>query len=266
MRNLLKTDFFKLKRSKGFWICAALCVLFGIMMVVAIQSDIRMEMRSENPNDREYMQALEMSKHTSAVWALEQFLPTNFNALIVGIFIAVFITSEFSYGTIKNTLSRGADRTKVFCSKFFVCGVAAVIMQILFIASMLTAGSIVWGYDPNGLSTPGGLISVILTQILVIIGFAALFSFISTTIRANGGAIALNILCATVISTLFSALGMILGIKVPINDYWIGGVVSKLASVAPVSGDVLHGVLVVLAWGVASMIAGTALFRKMDVK
>lgn len=40
----------------------------------------------------------------------------------------------------------------------------------------------------------------------------------------------------------------------------------KLASVTSASGDVIHGVIVAAAWGIASMIIGTALFKKQDVK
>ena len=268
MLNIIKSDFYKLKKNKAFWICVALCVIFGILMVVAIQADMSMELQKgiNNPMDSEYLSALAMSEQVSAIWALEYFLPLNFNTLIVGIFIAVFITSEFSYGTIKNTLSRGADRTKVFLSKFLVCGVAAVIMQILFITALIATGSVIWGFDPHGVASLGSLISVILSQLLVIVGFAALFTFISTTIRANGGSIMVNILCSTVISSLFSALGLLFGLKIAVNDYWLGGIVSKLATVTPAAGDVSQGIIVTLVWGIASLLAGTMLFQKMDVK
>jgi len=268
MLNIIKSDFYKLKKSKVFWICAALCVIFGIIMVVAVQADINMELQKgiNNPTDSEYLSAVAMSRQASAIWALEYFLPLGFNTLIVGIFIAVFLSSEFSYGTIKNTLSRGADRAKVFLSKFIVCGAAAVIMQILFITALIATGSIIWGYDPHGVATFGNLIVVILSQLLVIIGFAAIFTFTSTAIRANGGSITVNILCSTVISNLFSVLGLLFGLKIAVNDYWIGGVVSKLATVTPASGDVVRGIIVALAWGIGSLLLGTVLFKKQDVK
>jgi len=264
MLNIIKSDFYKLKKSKAFWICTALCVIFGIMMVMAIHTETQIDLQAGAGHD--YETALQNSIDASAVWGLKQFLPMNISALIVGIFISVFITSEFSYGTIKNTLSRGADRVQVFLSKFLVCGVASVVMQILFMSALIVTGSVVWGYDPQGVASTGGLISVVLSQLLVILGFTALFTFTSTAIRANGGAIAVNILCSTIISTFFSALGMLLGIKIHVNDYWLGGVVPKLATIPTVSGDVLHGIVVVLAWGIAAMIVGTVLFKKQDVK
>jgi len=265
MLNILKSDFYKLKKSKAFWICTALCLVFGVLMVTAFHVEIQSDLSRFGPGDHDYDNALLKSQAASAVWGLEQFLPMNFNVLLVGVFIAVFVTSEFSYGTIKNTLSRGADRVKVFFSKFIVCGLAAVIMQTLFISALLTAGSIVWGFDPHGLSTPGSLLSVILSQMLAILSFAALFTFISTAMRSNGGSIATNIICSTMVSMLFTALSMLFGGNIVLNDYWIGGVVSKLATVTPASGDVAHGIIVTAAWGIASVLVGTTLFNKMDV-
>lgn len=266
MLNIIKSDFYKLKKSKAFWICVVLCAVFGVFAVVAFQANIQFDLSSQNPADHDYLQALELTKVTSGVWGLQQFLPLNFNTLIVGVFIAIFVTSEFGYGTMKNTLSRGADRVKVFFSKLVVCGTAAVFMQILFIASLLASGSIVWGFDTHSIATTGGLIRILLSQILVILSFTVLFTAISTAIRSNGGSIATNILCSTMISTFFNALNILFNYKIAVNDYWIGGVVEKLANFNPASGDILHGILVVLAWGAVSMIIGTTLFKKMDVK
>lgn len=266
MLNILKSDFYKLRKSKAFWICAALCVVIGTTMVLALQGDIHRDLTQFGPGDHDYESALIKSEAASAIWGLAQAVPMNFNILIVGVFIAVFVTSEFNNGTIKNTLSRGAGRIKVFFSKLIVCGTAAVIMQILFLSALIIAGSIVWGFDPQGISTFSSVVSVLLSQILIIVGFTALFTCISTMIRSNGGSIAVNIMCATVISTLITAVGMLLGTTLVLNDYWIGGVVSKLAAVTTASGDVTHGILVALAWGTASILMGMTLFKKMDVK
>lgn len=266
MRNIIKSDFYKLRRSKAFWICAALCAVFGIFIVAAFHVEMQVDLAIQNPMDHDYVTALENSQNASAMWALAQFLPMNFNALIVGVFISVFVTSEFIYGTIKNTLSRGAGRMKVFLSKFIVCGAAAVVMQLLFISALLAASSAVWGFDPHGVSTFGKLFGVILSQLLVILGFTALFTFISTALRSSGASIAANIMCATMISTLFSAFSLLFGAKIALNDYWIGGVVAKLAAVTPAPGDVTHGLIVTVAWGIASIAVGTTLFKKLDVK
>jgi len=265
MLNILKADFYKLKKNKAFFVCGILCFIFSILMIVSYEANLQSDLKFE-PTDHDYVRALEISGQTSAVWALKKFLPMNYNALLIGIFIAIFITSEFTYGTIKNTLSRGVARSKMFLSKFLVCSAAALFMQILFISMLLITSSIIWGYDPQGISSFSGLITVVLSQLLAILAFTALFTFISTAVRANGSAIAIIILYTTVITTVISAFSLIFGFGDNAKDYWLGGVIYKLAAVTPVHGDVAHGIIVVAVWGILSLAAGIMLFNKMDIK
>ncbi len=266
MLNLLKSDFYKLKKSKAFWICTALCIVFGIIMVIAIQMDLIKETAIPNVNNPEYVQALEMLSNASGVWALSYFLPLGLNVLFVGVFIAIFVSSEFGYGTMKNTLSRGADRTKVFLSKIIVCSCASIVMLLLFMLAVLTTGSVVWGYDPQGIASSSNMLAMVVLQMLLMLSYTALFTFISVTIRSNGGAIAANIMCSTVATYLFTALSMLFGGNLDLNNYWIGGAVSKLATVTATSSDVVQGIFVAIIWIMASILVGTALFRKQDVK
>ena len=141
MLNLLKSDFYKLKKSKSLWICIVLCVVFDVIMVSAIQMDFTHELANPNMGNPEYVHALELSSNASGIWALSYFLPLGLNVLIVGVFIAVFVSSEFGFGTMKNTLSRGADRTKVFLSKVIVCSCASVVMLFMFMLAVLATGS-----------------------------------------------------------------------------------------------------------------------------
>jgi len=264
MLNILKSDFFKLKKNRSFWVCVLVCIAFGVLMVVAMQ--VGMSRAVANPNDPEFGQMVDMISKASGVWALEYFLPMGFHIMIVGIFVAIFISSEFSFGTIKNTLSRGADRAKVFFSKFLVCSSAALVMLFMFIIAILTAGSIVWGYDINGIATFSSMLGMVSLQSLVIVAYTALFTFVSMTIRANGGAIATNIICTMMASTLLGAISMLFGGNINLSDYWLEWAASKLATLTPASGDVMQGIIIAVAWGIASILIGTVLFKKQDVK
>jgi len=262
MLNILKSDFYKLKKSKAFWICTALCVLFAIFMVSAMQ--MGMSRAIGDPNNPEYASMLEMSTQASGIWALQYFLPMGFNIVFIGVFVAIFVSSEFGFGTMKNTLSRGSKRIKVFFSKFIVCSCAALGMLFAFMLALVASGAIVWG--SFGIATFLGMLSMIWLQALLIIAFTALFTFISMSMRSSGGAIATNIICVTMASTLLSAISMLFGGSINLSDYWLSSSVSKLATLAPASGDVVTGILVAAGWGIASLLVGTTLFKKLDVK
>ena len=268
MHNIIKADFYKLIKSKAFWINTILCIVFAVLMVTALNAGIS---RAKNFPDRvmddaEMRQMAAMGENISGVAALTQFLPMGFNMIFVGVFVAIFISSEFSNGTMKNTLSRGAERVKVFFSKFIVCSTAAIVMLLAFIATMLAAGSIAWGFDKAGTATFANMLGMISLQALIMLAYTALFTFISMTMRSSGGSIATNIICITMVSTLLGAISMLFGGSIKLGDYWLESALSKLAVLSPPSGDILQGILIALGWGVASLAIGTTLFKKVDVK
>ncbi|MCL2783319.1 MAG: ABC transporter permease [Propionibacteriaceae bacterium] len=265
MRSILTADFYKLIRSKAFWICAAVGIVVAILMVVALNADIARSL-ARGANSRGYAQAQAMQAAASAVWAIPQFLSQSFIVLLAGIFSAIFITAEFSDGTIKNTLSRGAERISVFASKFVTCTVASLFIFITSIAALLVAGSIVWGFDPQGAATAGGFAGMIALQALLMVGFAALFTFLGETIRSTGGAIATAIIATMMVSTLLGALNALFNTTIDLTQYWLGGAVSTLATTSPAASDVVRGVVVAVVWGVVSLVLGGWLFRKRDVK
>ena len=54
--------------------------------------------------------------------------------------------------------------------------------------------------------------------------------------------------------------------KVDLSKYWLIGVVTTLSTTTPASADVVRGIIVALAWGIVSLVLGTVLFKKQDVK
>jgi len=265
MPKVLAADFYKLARSKAFWICSAVGVAISILMVVAMKAMINHAL-SGGAGTRGYQEGQAMAQSASAVWAITQFLPQNFIIVLAGVFAAIFITAEFGYGTMKNTLSRGAERLHVFASKFLISTLAALVMFALSLLALVIAGSIAWGFDPQGAVSAGGFAAMIGLQALLLVGFVALFTFLGMTIRSTGGAIATNIIAVMMVSTLLSALNALFSATLDFSSYWLGGAVSTLATTSLVTRDVVRGIIVALVWGVVSLVAGGWLFRRQDVK
>ncbi|MFP3155008.1 ABC transporter permease [Lachnospiraceae bacterium ZAX-1] len=268
MRNILKSDFYKLKKSKAFWICAVLSLVLGVFLVIAMQAgmNIAQSELERVATDPEYRSMLAMVPNAGGAWMLGNILSMGLNTIFVGVFVGIFVSSEFVYGTMKNTISRGAGRIKVFASKFFVCACAALLMLLTFMAAALVTGTAIWGFDPNGIVTVSGMLGMILPQVLLTLAFTALFTFISTTLRSSGGAMAVNIICVTMASTLLSALNTLFGGRINLNHYWIGGAMNKLATITPASDDIVRGVIIAVCWRVAALLFGTIVFKKRDVK
>lgn len=268
MRNLLKSDFYKALKSKALYICAGLCVALGVLMIVGMNAAIGRAGGAAGPGGPGGGQFAGMAENASGLWAVAQTLSMGFVAVFAGVFVALFISSEFHYGTMKNTLSKGADRVKVFLSKFIVAACASLAILALFMLVTFGLGSALWGV---GTAEAGGFIGMILTQMLLMVAYAAFFTFISMTIRSMGGSLATNIVSVTLASTLLSALNMLFNITIngtalDFGDYWLGGAVSNLSTIAPTTSAIVTGIIVAVAWGAAAMTGGILHFRKADVK
>ncbi|WP_100489337.1 ABC transporter permease subunit [Sporolactobacillus pectinivorans] len=267
MLNILKSDFYKLKKSRAFWICTALCVIFGAMMVFYMQKQLAAAQLSGHDHDLDPL--VPLIPHVSGIFMMGNLMSVLGNTphiLIMGVFTAIFVSSEFIYGTMKNTLSRGADRIKVIFSKFIVCSIASLVMLGVYTLATLITGTMVWGFDPQKAATFLGILAMLLTQALLVLSFTTIFVFTSMSMRSNGGAIAVNVICVVLVSLLLSATSSLLGPTVDLGKYWLMGNITTLATISPASGDITHGILVALGWSVAAILAGIGLFKKQDVK
>jgi ABC-2 type transport system permease protein len=263
MRNIIKSDFYKLKESRAFWICVLIIIGFSFLSVNVYQSVIKRALN--NPNDTYHVSMTNMATIVSGAWTLEYFAAMAFQFVIVGIFIATFLAPEFNSGTIKNVLSRGANRTKVFLSKFLVCACASVLMTVLYILTMLLAGTVVWGFDQNGIFSLTGLIRIMSIHSLMAVAFAALFTFVSMTIRSYGLAMAAIMMSVIMGGKMTGAIGSLAGVA-DLDQYWLEWAVSSMATYTPASNNIVQAVIVALGWGITSVIAGSVLFEKRDVK
>jgi ABC-type transport system involved in multi-copper enzyme maturation, permease component len=267
MLNILKSDFYKLKKSSAFWICTALCVVFGVMMVFYMQRQLAAAQLPGHDHDLDPL--IPLLPHLSGVFMMGNLMSVLGNTphiLIMGVFTAIFVSSEFIFGTMKNTLSRGAERTKVIFSKFIVCSIASLVMLGVYTLATLITGTMVWGFDPQKAATFSGILPMLLTQSILVLSFTMIFVFTSMSMRSNGGAIAVNVICVVLVSLLLSAISSLLGPTVDLGKYWLTNNIATLATISPASGDIIQGIFVALGWSVAAILAGIGLFKTQDVK
>ena len=240
MLNILKSDFYKLRKSKTFLICLLACVVLTIVAVSAMNT------------------VPDMFTYTGGTGALVNLLPMNTQLYFVAAFVAIFITSEFHYGTIKNIISRGSGRIAVFFSKFIICSLAAISLLLVFMLTAVVAGSILWGYDPDGISTLSGFVQLVSLQALMTIAYTALFMLLSMAIRSLGGAIVANFICVVMAATIFEVISL--------GNFWLDWGINAFSTFMPTAADITQGVITALAWSAVSIIVSAVLFIKQDVK
>lgn len=262
MKNLLKSDFYKLKKSKAFYILLAVSAAFALVMAFALQGGASMA-RSGDPDIQNIVR---MKSNFGGAWFIGQSLSNGIHALIIAIFVSIFVAGEFNYGTMKNIVSKGFNRVQIYFAKFITSAVAAIIMLVAYMAVGCIAGTIMWGFDPNGIASFGNLITLFLDQALLILAYTAVFVFVAMSLRSNGASIGVNICVVMLVATLLQAVSLLFGGSVNLADFWISGNLSKLATLSPAGSDVTRGVIVAVVYAVAATLAGSALFKKQDIK
>ena len=197
---------------------------------------------------------------------LAQIMFAGFYIYIFAVFTSLFVASEFQYGTIKNMLSRGAGRTKVFFSKVIVCISANLVMLAIFICTVLIVGTVLWGFDPNGIGAFSGLFAMIPLQAFMIIAYSILFTSTSIAIKGMVSAITVNLASLMIFTVLLNSVSALFSKSFTLADYWIGSSVMDLATLTPSVEDIVHGLIIAVAWSVMSATVGILLFKKADVK
>lgn len=127
--------------------------------------------------------------------------------LVIGIFIAIFVSEDRTKGTIKNIYSKGYSRTKIFFSKYLtaISLPAAFYFLILLVSYiyLLIRGTGTYDYSNSG--NPFSILLFIFLRFLAISTFYYMLSELSSS---TGGAIALNIFIPyliLIIVTVFTA-------------------------------------------------------------
>lgn len=157
MLNIIKSDIYRLFRSVGFYIAVALIIIISVMSIITMQggrigisasigveetenSDNLPGSTGENAMTYEKLDKLNRAKSVSEFRSImksfgsyeldKEIIGQNANLYYVIIFIVgIIITKDFSYKSVKNTLSSAVSRKKYFFSKFLlVLGISTILI------------------------------------------------------------------------------------------------------------------------------------------
>jgi len=209
MLNCLKSDFYRVFKSKSFYIClgvtAGASLLFILILGIA-----------EASLNGKFMFGFGMA--------------SNVVAITTAIFVSIFVTSDYSSGMMKNYVSGSISRTKIYFSKYIVCLTIPIIFLLASTLLSGLAGTAAFGY---GVAFSGAefaeIIIKILLGILLLSAFVSLFFFFAVWVRSPGGVIAINISMLMVVDLIL----LILAFSIPslrnIPDYWLTQNISDVA-------------------------------------
>ena len=214
MKNILKFEFHKLFRQKSFYICSVIMIIFSILGILITKSLVE-----NNPE-----------QFTGTLSGLNSILTAITSAnfvMISGIFIAIFVCTDYDNQTIKNIYSRGFSKTKVYVSKLIVCLCSVIIMFAITLGVSYIFGNSAFGNN----ATSGNYVGLLLGQIVLVLAYSTFVFAISSIFRKVGTSIALAILGPSLINTVLSLLDSMLKTdKFKLSSYWLDSFTTDLTA------------------------------------
>ena len=236
MSRLLKAEMFKLRKSTAFKVLIVLSIFIALIGIGAtkmisskdfLRNSLGNTMTEQQKDD--YIKRIEQmskpSEDVSVSGSLGVHIPSEdlFNPkgkevfygtfgsgvieIYVAVLAAVLVASEYTKGTIKNTLAYGKKRYVYYINKIIVTSVAAFICVLLMTAIAGIAGAAIWGWgSPFTFDEFLLLLRQFIAVFLIIAAFASLMTLVATATRSNGATMAIGIVFFAIVLHLLGGL------------------------------------------------------------
>ena len=247
MNNLLKFEFRKLFKQKSFYICTA------VMLALSVVGLMLNRALAENAE-------LNMTMPTAKSALLSAVSSSNFT-MICGIFIALFVCTDYDQQTIKNVYSRGFSRNNVYFAKFIVCVLSTVAMFAVTLIFTYVAGGVMF----DGTAETGNYAGLIAGQLLYCLAYSSFVFAVSLIVKKVGISIALAILGPSLIGTVVNLADAFLKIEnFKIGSYWLDGFIGDLTSLTTDSTRLTVCIVLSLVYAAVFVVTGYLINRKQE--
>lgn len=262
MINLLKSDFYRLFRSKAYYICILVsCLLFAAGAFIIKWSNQLMAQAQKLET------VPELPFKSGLSYGFTAFSSGDVH-IFMAIFIAIFVTAEFTHGTMKNAVSKGFSKIKIYLTKLITMTAATYIMVLVMLLIGFAAGTIVTGNFIAEGDNFALLLRMVAIELLLHLSLTAVFVMIGMIIKNNGGTIAISIIGIFTFGPLiYQLLDMLFDPKKSFTNYGLQNNIKFFyLNLEKTSDDIIRAILVGLAFFVVTTAAGLLTFRKADIK
>jgi len=254
MGNLMKTEWYKLRKDRSFWVLALFLLAFAVLYPLDILHPFGGNTKLPNGND--FYRGDILSINTQIVHL--------FPAILAGFFIA----SEYSMGTMKSIASSGHSRVRMYFAKLTVFSIGSIIILLILPIFMMGASSVYSGF--NVMPEWSFYFQTIGLLALFEAAFASFMALCSTILNESGKAIGFLILFLALIPSLLEFIGVKIPFLEPLITHSIfmtEGSILTIDQIGHWDGKDLFTFIVVpiltfLVFGVL----GSLIFRKKEIK
>jgi len=214
MTLLLRSDLYKLKKSLSFRVCLIISFVLGIVMSILyyyawqqlnqnIEETTKM-IASLGDYGQTVQAALELMPKND-LWSYVNISLSDLNVLYISaVVVSIFVGSEYSMGTLRNPLTRGHSRTKIYLSKLIVTTLASLAVIGLYTAGGTVSGCIMFGFSSS--VSAGDILLTLLCYLLLFLAVVSFYVMVAVLTKKTGYAIAFSMIVPMLISSLASVI------------------------------------------------------------
>lgn len=263
MLRLLQSDFYRLFKSKAFYICNLVAVVLlagGVFL-----NDWASRIMAENPQST----SMPLSTIKNGIsYGITTFSDGQVH-LFISIFVAIFVTAEFVHGTMKNVVSKGFPKYQIYISKIITMVAATFIMMFTIFIFVTIAATIVSG--KFGVITGGFLVQIlgmIGVELLLHAALTALFVMVAMTIRNGAAVIAINIIGVnSILPMTFQLIDYLFKNKTQFSFYTLQyNIVTYYQNLTPPAESIIRAIIVSVVYFSVATAIGIYAFKNTDVK
>lgn len=251
MSNLVKSELFKLRKDRSFWILVIGLALSGAFYPMLIFFD----------DGTFNAQAVSVNE----LYAYIALGGNNYITRLVPCILAeFFISSEYSIGTMKSIGASGNSRRRIYLAKLIVFSLGAVVISLVFPIFMTIAGSVFSGF--NDMPELSYIVRTIGLTILYALAFASIMSVAAIIFTDSGKTIAFLIPFLFLIDSILYALSQHFTLFETIFNYSAFKLSSDISKFNLSNGELIKLLVVPVLTYIFFALIGSVVFQKKEIK
>jgi len=260
MINMMRADLYRIFRGKAIYVTFIVMIVIMFLQIQAHQTGTNIGINFTMGEDF-YLQPIA----TGAV-AAQVILQSMGDMVFVLLPLILAVSmAVFSSGTIKNDLSMGISRVRLYLSKWVLSAIVCATYIILYISTAIIFSSLSNGpgYWGNGLLT--NVIKIFGMQMLFVLAFSSVGIFLCFVAKKSAIVIAVYIAFALLPPMIAALLHGIVPSAMEIYvtyDLWLQFTIFSQV----VDADIARGLAVGLVYLIIPTIGGIILFKKAEIK
>ena len=249
MDNLIKAEWFKLKKDRSLWtliiILTAVSLFYPLLIVFDEGADV--------------IKVMDFYRNT----ILEG---NNYVIRLVPCILAgFFISSEYSTGTMKSIVASGNSRARLYLAKLIVYSIGAILISLIF--PIIFTGAVSVSLQFNGMPEIGYFAGTIGLTILYTIAFASMMALFATIFTDSGKAIGFMLIFFIIFDSILYLLSGVSPVFETIFNYSVFKLFLDIVNLDTVHGaEMIKLIIIPVVTFVAFGILGSVLFHNQEIK